>query len=231
MEFLQNKFIKFIKFNKINKSNKFIKLITLLAPWLLLIILIILLFSYINYLVANGVFNIMTDNNLSNLREKFTNIINETQNTSHSVDLPLNKTYDCKNFCNPLARCAITGNQCFTDVDCPGCKPKSVKQKAVKDCIPGLNDGGKLTTGLTPQFSSLVAGYGTQETELNVYPSRAPQANLGYDIYSASFNETQQLFNKRYKPNNLEFIPNYKPSFTLTGEYLVEEPLPSNTTL
>ena len=34
--------------------------------------------------------------------------IKEGTNTSHSVDLPLNTTYSCKNFCGPTSRCAIT---------------------------------------------------------------------------------------------------------------------------
>ena len=45
-------------------------------------------------------------------------------NTSHSVDLPINNPIDCSNMCGPLGRCYKTGEQCTSDIDCPGCNPK-----------------------------------------------------------------------------------------------------------
>lgn len=150
--------------------------------------------------------------------------------TSHTVNLPLNTTYSCKNFCGPTARCAITGQQCFTDIDCPGCQPYSPPlPKNNTTCIPGDNDAGKLTLGVTPQYSSLTSGYGTKERVVtdDMY-GQPPQANFGVDMWGESFNEEQALFNKRYKPNNLEYMPNYPPQYSLTGEFIGDGPLPSN---
>jgi hypothetical protein len=149
--------------------------------------------------------------------------------TSHTVNLPLNTTYSCKNFCGPTARCAITGQQCFTDIDCPGCQPYSPPLTANSRCIPGDNDAGKLTFGATPQYSSLTSGYGTQEKVIthDMY-AKPSQGNFGVDEWGESFNQEQTLYNKRYKPNNLEYMPNYPSQYSLTGEFIGDGPLPAN---
>ena len=158
-------------------------------------------------------------------------IIEQTMNksTSHSVDLPLTTTYSCQNFCGPNAKCAITGQQCFADIDCLGCKPYSPPEKKAKECVPGNDDAGKLTSGVTPQYSSLTSGYGTKEKIItkNMY-DRPAQANFGVDTWGKSFNEGQILFNKRYKPNQLQYMPNYPPMYSITGEFIGDGPLPSN---
>jgi hypothetical protein len=154
----------------------------------------------------------------------------EGPTTSHTVDLPLNTTYSCKNFCGPTARCAITGQQCFTDIDCPGCQPYSPPlPKDNTGCISGDNDAGKLTLGVTPQYSSLTSGYGTQERIItdDMY-GKPSQANFGVDVWGESFNQIQTLYNKRYKPNQLEYMPNYPPQYSLTGEFIGDGPLPAN---
>jgi hypothetical protein len=158
------------------------------------------------------------------------NNIPESSKTSHTVDLPLNKTYSCKNFCGPTSRCYITGQQCFTDIDCPGCQPYSppLKKSSSKN-IPGNNDAGKLTLGVTPDYSPLTSGFGTKERIItkDLYGKPA-QANFGYDTWGASFNEGQQLFNQRYKPNQLPYMPKYPPMYSITGEFIGDGPLPSN---
>ena len=149
--------------------------------------------------------------------------------TSHTVNLPLNTTYSCKNFCGPTARCAITGQQCFTDIDCPGCQPYSPPLTDNSRCIPGDIDAGKLTFGVTPQYSSLTSGYGTQEKVIthDMY-AKPSQGNFGVDEWGESFNQEQTLYNKRYKPNNLEYMPNYPSQYSLTGEFIGDGPLPAN---
>jgi len=184
-------------------------------------ILLYIIFNMIDYLAAEKY-----------IIECFTNgPIRESTGpeTSHTVNLPLNTTYSCKNFCGPTARCAITGQQCFADIDCPGCQPYSPPLSKTPDCIPGNDDAGKLTVGVTPTYSPLTTGYGTQEKIItdDMY-AQPPQPNFGVDTWGESFNESQALFNKRYKPNNLQFMPNYPPSYTLTGEFITDGPLPSN---
>ena len=184
---------------------------------LVTMILLVLVFNMIDYLAAEKyIVECFTSGNVSD-------------KTTHTVDLPLNTTYSCNNFCGPTARCAITGQQCFADIDCPGCKPYSPSLSKTKDCIPGNNDAGKLTVGVTPTYSSLTTGYGTREKIItkDMY-AQPPQANFGVDTWGKSFNEGQKLFNKRYKPNQLENMPNYPPIYSITGEFIGDGPLPSN---
>jgi hypothetical protein len=148
--------------------------------------------------------------------------------TSHTVDLPLTTSYSCKNFCGPTARCSITGQQCFADIDCPGCQP-NVPFKKATGCVPGDNDAGKLTLGVTPQYSPLTSGYGTQETIItsNMY-SKPSQPNFGVDVWSDEFNEEKKLFDKRYKPSGLQYMPDYPKRYTLSGEFIEDGPFASN---
>lgn len=194
------------------KFNIFLPLIAL--------ILLFIVFYMIDYLVKENY-----------IIECFTGgPVQESTQTSHTVDLPLTTKYSCQNFCGPTARCAITGQQCFTDIDCPGCQsysPPSLSK--TNGCIPGNDDAGKLTVGVTPTYSPLTTGYGTREKVItkNMY-ARPPQANFGYDTWGDSFNEGQKLFNKRYKPNQLQYMPNYPPMYSITGEFIGDGPLPSN---
>ena len=60
--------------------------------------------------------------------------------TSHTVNLPINTTFECENKCMPPARCSITGQQCQADIDCCGCNPNSKKiQKLLEEGVD-LND-------------------------------------------------------------------------------------------
>jgi hypothetical protein len=188
------------------------------------LLLLFIIFRMINYLAVEKY-----------IVERFsTNEMINNKNT-HTVDLPLNTTYSCKNFCGPTARCAITGHQCFTDIDCPGCQPyssslsKAESLSKIKDCIPGTNDAGKLTVGVTPNYSPLTTGFGTREKIItNDMYAQPPQANFGVDTWGKSFNESQELFNRRYKPDQLQFMPNYPVTYGVTGEFITDGPLPSN---
>ena len=185
------------------------------------IVLLFTVFNMINYLTTQGYIIECFD----------TNIIQEETSgkTSHTVDLPLNTTYSCQNFCGPTARCAITGQQCFADIDCPGCQPYSPPLQKTKDCIPGDNDAGKLTVGVTPQYSPLTSGYGTQKKIItdDMYGKPA-QPNFGVNTWRSSFDASEDLFNRRYKPNNLKYMPQYPPMYSITGEFIGDGPLPAN---
>lgn len=148
---------------------------------------------------------------------------------SHSVDIPLTTTHSCANFCGPTARCATTGHQCLADADCPGCQPHTRSMPKLNDQVPGTNDAGKLTVGVTPTFSPLTSGYGTRERIItkDLYGSPS-QANLGVDTWGEAFNETQTLFNHRYKTKQLQFMPNYPLQYSATGNFVSDGPLPSN---
>jgi hypothetical protein len=189
--------------------------ISIILP-LLSLILLYVIFKMIHYLVKENY-----------IIECFTQ---EDSNISHTVDLPLTTKNSCQNFCGPNARCAITGQQCFTDIDCSGCQSSSSpSQSNTPDCIPGDNNAGKLTVGVTPSYSPLTSGYGTRERIItNDLYSKAPEANFGVDTWSDSFDETQQLFDRRYKPNQLQFMPNYPEMYSITGHFSTDGPLPAN---
>jgi hypothetical protein len=156
-------------------------------------------------------------------------VIESFDNSSHTVNLPLNTTTSCTNFCGPTAKCAITGQQCFTDIDCPGCKPPSSKKTYPTKEVPGANDAGKLTVAETPSYSSLTAGFGTFEKEItnNMY-EQPSQPNFGANNWKNAFNQGQKLYNKRYKPEQSANMPNYQTVYSITGEFVDDGPLPAN---
>uniref|UniRef100_A0A6C0ERC4 Uncharacterized protein n=1 Tax=viral metagenome TaxID=1070528 RepID=A0A6C0ERC4_9ZZZZ len=155
--------------------------------------------------------------------------------TSHTVNLPLTTNYSCKNFCGPTSRCSITGQQCTSDIDCPGCQPYVPPLQASDNCIPGENDAGKLTLGVTPKYSTLTTDIGTQAAFFEKSGSNkttpAPQANFGVNVWKNSFDEENNMFSKRYTPSNLQFMPNYPKRNSTTGEFIEDGPLASNAYL
>jgi hypothetical protein len=78
---------------------------------------------------------------------------------SHTVNLPFNIPYSCQNFCGPKAQCAITRDQCSTDIDCPGCQPiqKPVSKNTTEEVKP-YDDGGKLSSNQCLHYSALTTG-------------------------------------------------------------------------
>jgi len=199
---------------------------------LLLVIAILILLYYVFQLIhilsSQGIIYFCHDCDKKRVKESFVN-----DSTSHTVDLPINTQYSCKNFCGPTSRCAITGHQCFADVDCPGCQPniqqspEKKKENAEDEQVPGDNDAGKLTIGVTPQYSSLTSGFGTQEMVLP-HENEPARADFGINTWASPAEKTQKLFDKRYKPRDLEFMPSYPQMYSLTGEFVSDGPFPSN---
>ena len=206
---------------EISKKTYYIIFLTLIS-----VVLIILIYKWIHVLSSNHFIQFIKK---SSFYESFNN-----SSTSHTVDLPLTTTYSCQNFCSPTSRCAITGQQCFTDIDCPGCQPYSppLKKEKIEDTIPGADDAGKLTLGVTPQYSPLTSGYGTHEKKITKnFFSKPLLPNFGTNNWLAEFNVEQKLFNKTYKPSKLEYMPNYQKRYSLTGEFVEDGPLASNAPL
>ena len=201
----------------ITKQNKYVIFLSIVS-----LILFIFVYKLINYLVVNDF-----------IVECFSsNIIPESMNTSHTVNLPLTTTYTCKNFCGPTSRCAITGQQCFTDIDCPGCQPYVPPLSRTSDCIPGDNAAGKLTMSQTPQYSSLTTDIGTQAKLITSNKFSQPaMANFGLNTWRTAYDDSDKLFNDRYKPNQLQYMPKYDKRYSLTGEFIDDGPLPSNAYL
>jgi hypothetical protein len=197
----------------------------------IIILTFICLFLFIGLLKW---FNYLVKNNY--IVECFTEMQNivESSSTNHTVNLPLTTTTSCKNFCGPAARCGITGQQCFTDIDCPGCQPYILNKKnnyKTTD-IPGENDAGKLTLGVTPQFSALTTDIGTQAKLVTKNKfSKPDMANFGINTWMTSFKNDTKVFNKRYTPTDLQFMPDYSNRYSLSGQFIEDGPLASNAYL
>lgn len=194
--------------------------------WFLLLSIISLLyivFYLIHSLTASDFIYFCNDCLKNNgLKENF-------ENQTVTVDLPINTRYSCQNFCSPTARCAITGQQCFTDFDCPGCQEKKddEENEPTPVNVPGDNDAGKLTIGVTPQYSPLTSGFGTHQLMLE-HENQPAQADFGVNTWETDYKETKQLFDRRYKPDNLEFMPDYPNIYSLTGDFDSDGPFPAN---
>jgi hypothetical protein len=200
--------------------------LTILFLAVISFLLIVLTFYWIDYLSINKYivesFQQLNDTTLSN-------------STSHTVDLPLTTNYSCKNMCGPQARCSITGQQCTADIDCPGCQPKikGIKNQSRTKNVPGNNDAGKLTVGVTPQYSPLTSDMGTKALKISGKEfSKTPSPTFGINTWRDDFDSEQKLFDKRYKPpNDIQFMPSYPPRYSVTGDFLENGPLASNATL
>jgi hypothetical protein len=56
-----------------------------------------------------------------------------------------------------------------------------------------------------------------------------PQANFGENIWFDNYNTENDLFNKRYKPSGLYLMPKYPQKYSITGTFLEDGPLSSNS--
>jgi hypothetical protein len=196
-------------------------------------LLLSLSFKWTDYLFDNNYikesFEQMYNSNINKTSSEKT-----SEATSDTVDLPLTTTYSCQNFCGPTARCAITGQQCFTDIDCPGCQPYSppLKNTENMDEVIGDNDAGKLTFNNTPRYSVLTTDMGTKARAFSSKKfAKAPNTDYGINVWRDDFDEQKKLFDKRYKPGELEYMPEYPKRYSLTGEFIEEGPIASNATL
>ena len=188
----------------------------------LAVLLIVVIFKWINYLSLN---------------KYIVECFQQLNQTSHTVDMPLTTTSSCSNFCGPTSRCAKTGQQCFTDIDCPGCQPQTKGHNNSKNTnntnILGDNASGKLTFNLTPQYSTLITDMGTQATPFfDKQFSKTPSPTFGINTWRDDFDAEEKLFNKRYKPpSNLPNMPAYSQRYSVTGDFLEDGPLASNSLL
>ena len=162
---------------------------------------------------------------------------------SHTVNLPINDTVSCKNFCGPQSQCAITREQCTSDIDCNGCNPgpPPINTYITTNVDPYDNAGGKLG------HSNLTSGYNNHSANFSqIYPGSI-EAELktpyqGLDLWTKSFNEGLNLYNKRRESaekynqgitNQLssEYEHKYPMRVSATGQFYETTPPPSNAYL
>jgi hypothetical protein len=195
------------------------------------IALLIFVFSMIHYLTKNGYIRSSFDSEnfepMKQIRERYDG------STTHTVDLPINTTYSCQNFCGPTARCSKTGQQCFADIDCPGCQPYSPPLPlSNSECVMGNDSGGRLIYNQNPQYSVLTTDIGTRARIISENLFGKPvQANFGINTWQKKSEEEQKLFDKRYKPPQLKLMPNYNKRYSLTGDFMEDGPPPANAYL
>ena len=149
--------------------------------------------------------------------------------TTHNVNMPLTTTISCSNMCIN-ARCSITGQQCLSDIDCPGCQEIKLKQQHLYSSpVESNNSAGKLTTAISPNYSTLTTDMGSNSRVYNSNATQPPQANFGENIWIYNYNTEIELFNKRYKPSGLYFMPKYPRKYSITGTFIDDGPLSSNS--
>jgi hypothetical protein len=176
------------------------------------------LMRWVHYLIHDGF-----------IQESFTNENDNTTKQTNNVDMPLTTTISCSNMCIN-ARCSKTGHQCLTDFDCPGCQEfKQENQGLYSDPVEGNNSAGKLTTALSQNYSTLTTDIGTKSSIYNSNDPYPAQANFGENIWLKNYNAENELFNKRYKPSGLYFMPKYPQKYSLTGTFIEDGPLSSNS--
>ncbi len=185
------------------------------------IIIMIILCTFI-YLIMSWWLGYLVKNDY--IRENFQN-----------VDLPINTTYSCSNFCGPNSQCAITRDQCLSDNDCYGCKPKTKDDYSYKTKdVPGDDDAGKLTFSQTPQYSPLTTDIGTWASVYNK-SNKVPQVYMGEDTWTLTANQGMKYYLKAQDDNDkalhkdFEFNMDYPIETSITGIFKTDGPPPSNS--
>jgi hypothetical protein len=159
---------------------------------------------------------------------------------SHSVDV-VNERYSCSNFCGPKAQCALTREQCSSDIDCKGCQPiisEPPKYLTTTEVKP-LDDAGNLTFSQTPQYSSLTTDIGTFASYVKTgsLDNEVPTPYQGVDTWTKSFNYGLKLADDKltydYSPAQEEYriLPTYPITKTATGLFYDTGPTASNARL
>ena len=186
-----------------------------------------------NYLIHNG----YVGNEAFTGREGFDPYIQPFLDTgspltNHNVDLPLTTTISCKNKCGPSSRCYLTGQQCTSDIDCPGCRPYRIFPEIKEKNIVGENDAGKISY-LTPQYSKLTTDIGTQSKFFGkkILLSHPPEPNHGINTWRTKWNVGNKLFQERYKDVDLPMQMNYPSRYLMSGEFIENGPLAANAYL
>jgi len=163
-------------------------------------------------------------------------LTNPNKAYTHTVNLPINTTYSCKNMCGPYGRCSITGQRCLSDIDCYGCQPSTGELSSTfleTNVVKGEDDAGKYSY-LTPTYSELTTDVGTRAKL--IAPSdkftQPPDYNTGVNMWRAQFDEGESLYDEVYKPPaNLVNMPSYPPRYSLSGQFMENGPLASNAYL
>jgi hypothetical protein len=203
---------------------------------LLLKIIIVFIYLAVGWIVYTAFCNFKEGFNPNTLLGYDSN----SPKNSHNVDV-VNDKYSCSNFCGPQSQCALTREQCTSDVDCQGCQPQitTPPEYLTSVEVKPLNDAGKLTLSQTPQYSSLTTDIGSEAAYAAPGSKTAEivRPYEGYDKWTKSFNYGLSLADKKlvyqYSPEPEEYrsIPVYPVTRTATGMFYDTGPTASNADL
>lgn len=207
------------------------------------IILFLGLMRLIHYLINSGIIQegfSKKSNKQSKSNTKPKPMPSQIPTPPPRINMPLTSTISCSNMCIN-ARCSKTGQQCLSDIDCPGCQEiklkklyntnSNIQSKNISGKLSNVqsnNSAGKLTTAISPNYSTLTTDIGTFSKVYNSHAKYTPKANFGENIWINTYNTENELFNKRYKPSGLHFMPKYPKKYSITGTFLDDGPLASN---
>jgi hypothetical protein len=172
---------------------------------------------------------------------------------SHNVNLPINDPVSCQNFCGPKAQCAITREQCTSDIDCYGCNPGPTKEDEclTKDVMP-YDATGKLGQNQGLQYSPLTTGFNNHNINFaETYPGSKNAEIVPYyqgsNSWTKSFNAGLELYNDKRNaydkysgyveepdiaPSKLSYYePKYPMTISATGQFFQTTPPASNSAL
>jgi hypothetical protein len=163
---------------------------------------------------------------------------------SHNVNLPINDTLTCHNFCGPKNQCSITREQCTSDVDCFGCNHGLTPMSACElEEIQPYDNAGKLGQNLGLTYSSLTNDSDKHHDKdiAEAYPgskyNNIQKPYKGIDNWGRTFNKGIQYYNKSREANEkygeginkvirdqtslnwLEYQLSYPTKISATGEF------------
>jgi hypothetical protein len=98
-----------------------------------------------------------------------------------------------------------------------------------KKYVPPVNASGKMTTGVTPTYSSLTTDIGTHAKLFNSNQNTpTPKLSNGINTWMTAFNEGKELYDSKFAPPQLQYMPQYKKRYSATGEFVDTGPVASN---
>jgi hypothetical protein len=101
--------------------------------------------------------------------------------------------------------------------------------KPYKKYVPPENDAGKLTTGVTPTYSSLTTDIGTRANLFNSNTNIAtPKLSNGVNTWMSNFNKGTKLFDSKFAPPQSQYMPVYNKKYSASGEFIDIGPTASN---
>jgi len=103
--------------------------------FLLCFFILFLLFRWVHFLLNRNylhagtyleLFSSLSDTYNTNTDTDSNTFVNNSYKVnyihSNTIDLPAMSKYTCDNWCGPKSQCLLSREQCFSDVDCKGCK-------------------------------------------------------------------------------------------------------------